>query len=78
MIHSGKFSLVEGFIATLSHNLPIYTWLGSPFGSKVKCHYIIEHHVRVIQLPLKPNFQELLSQHNTGSFRHTKAYLCTC
>jgi len=61
MIHSGKFLLVEGFIGTYSRYLPIYKWLGLPLGSKVKCDYIIEHNVSIIQLPLKPNFQELLS-----------------
>jgi len=36
MIHSGKFSLVEGFIAACGHNLPIYNkWLGPALGSKV-------------------------------------------
>ena len=36
-----------------SHNLPIYNkWLGPALGSKVKLHYIIEHNVSIIQLPL--------------------------
>jgi len=55
-LHSGKFSLVEGFIAACSHNLPIYNkWLDPALGSKVKYHYIIEHNVSIIQLPLKHN-----------------------
>ena len=54
MIHRGNFSLVEGFIAACSHNLPIYNkWLGPALGSKVKSHYIIEHNVSIIQLPLE-------------------------
>ena len=53
-LHDGKFSLVEGFTATCSHNLPIYNkWLGPALGSKVKSHYIIEHNVSIIQLLLK-------------------------
>ena len=52
MIHRGNFSLVEGFTASCSHNLPIYNkWLGPALGSKVKSHYIIEHNVSIIQLP---------------------------
>jgi len=36
MIHGGNFSLVEGFAATCSHNLPIYKkGLGPALGSKV-------------------------------------------
>jgi len=30
-------------------------WLGPALGSKVKCHYVIEHNVSIIQLPLKHN-----------------------
>ena len=57
MIHSGKFSLVEGFISACSHNLPIYNKsLGPALGSKVKCHYIIEHNVSIIQLPIIVTF----------------------
>ena len=55
MIHRGNFSLVEGFTAACSHNLPIYNkWLGPALGSKIKSHYIIEHifyNVSIIQLP---------------------------
>jgi len=51
MIHRGNFSLVEGFTAACSHNLPIYKWLGPALGSKVESHYIIEHNVSIIQLP---------------------------
>jgi len=54
MIHRGNFSLVEGFTAACSHNLPIHNkWLGPALGSKVKSHYIIEHNVSIIQLPLE-------------------------
>jgi len=54
MIHRGNFSLVERFTAACSHNLPIYNkWLGPALGSKVKSHYIIEHNVSTIQLPLE-------------------------
>jgi len=56
MIHRGNFSLVEGFTAASSHNLRIYNkWLGPALGSKVKCHYIKEHNVSIMQLPLKHN-----------------------
>ena len=53
MINRGNFSLVEGFTAACSHNLPIYKWLGPALGSKVKSRYIIEHNVSIIQLPLE-------------------------
>ena len=51
MIHGGKFSLVEGFAATRSHNLQEVAW--PSLWVKGKFHYIIEHNVSIIQLPLE-------------------------
>ena len=53
MIYSGKFSLVEGFIAAAAITCQFTTsGLAQPLV-KGKYYYIIEHNVSIIQLPVK-------------------------